>query len=72
MLPVSTSLIVTFYGHASGSDEVCFCETIYTSPIADIASCCGLNIHLSADDAQIYIAFETSSSTDEQVAIETI
>ena len=46
--------------------------TIYTSPIADIARRYGLNIHLYADDTQIYIAFETSSSTGEQVAIETI
>ena len=46
--------------------------TIYTSPIADIARRYGLNIHLYADDTQIYIAFETSLSTGEQVAIETI
>ena len=32
--------------------------TIYTSRIADIARCYGLNIHLYADDTQIYIAFE--------------
>ena len=32
----------------------------------------GLNIHLHADDTQIYIALETSSHTGEQVAIKTI
>ena len=46
--------------------------TIYTSPIADIARRYGWNIHLYADDTQIYIALETSSSTGEQVAIENI
>ena len=46
--------------------------TIYTSPIADIARRYGLNIQLYADDTQSYIALETSSSTGEQVAIETI
>ena len=40
--------------------------------MADIARRYGLNIHLYADDTQIYIAFETYSSTGEQVAIETI
>ena len=29
-------------------------------------------MHLYADDTEIYIAFETSLSTDEQVAIKTI
>ena len=46
--------------------------TIYTSPVADIARRYGFNIHLYAEDTQIYIAFEISSSTGEQVAIETI
>ena len=46
--------------------------TIDTSQIADIARRYGLNIHLYADDTQIYIAFETSLSTGEQVDIETI
>ena len=36
---------------------------LYISPIADIARRYGLNIHLHADESQIYIAFEISSST---------
>ena len=31
-----------------------------------------MNIHLYADDIQIYFAFETALSTGEQVAFETI
>ena len=60
------------YGVARGSVLGPKLFTIYISPIADIARRYGLNIHLYADDTQIYIAFEASSSTGEQVAIETI
>ena len=42
---------------------------IYTSPIADISRRYGLEIHLYGEDTQICIAFETSLSTDEQVAL---
>ena len=53
------------YGLPQGSVQGLKLLTIYTSPIADIARRYASNIHLYADDTQIYIAFETSSSTDE-------
>ena len=43
-----------------GSVAGLFKFTIYTSPLLDIASHHGLNIHMYADDSQIYIEFDLS------------
>ena len=46
--------------------------TIYTLPIADIARKYNLEIHLYADDTQIYITFRTSDDTGEEIAIKRV
>ena len=43
--------------------------TIYTLPIADIARKYNPEIHLYADDTQIYISFRTSDNISEKIAI---
>ena len=45
--------------------------TIYTLPIADIARKYNLEIHLYADDTQIYITFRTSDNISEEMANKT-
>ena len=41
--------------------------TIYSSPIADIARRHGLDVHLYADDTQLYLSYDLNSQDDESI-----
>ena len=42
--------------------------TIYSSPIANIARKHGLQVHMYADDTQLYLSFDLNNSCDEIAA----
>ena len=60
------------YGAPQGSVLCPKLFTIYTLPIADIACKYNLEIHLYADDRQIYITFRTSDNISKEIAIKLV
>ena len=64
-----SSPVDVLYGASQGSILGPKLFTIYTLPIADIARKYNLEIHLYADDTQIYITFRTSDNISEEIAI---
>ena len=67
-----SSPVDVLYGVPQGSVLVPKLFTIHTLPIADIARKYNLEIHLYADDTQIYITFRTSDNISEEIAIKLV
>ena len=67
-----SSPVDVLYGVPQGSVLGLKLFTIYTLPIAEIARKYNLEIHLYADDTQIYITFRTSDNISEEIAIKLV
>ena len=67
-----SSKTVLLYGVPQGSVLGPQFFIIYTGPIAGIAKKHGLQVHLYADDIQLYVSFNPKRAGDEQLAVERI